>query len=101
MALNTDGVGGPDHRQLEPDRALATKAGGARARRLSLSLSLTPMVASDPDRSWRARRRAWRMPGSCGRCRTGLCAPKGGIPENRQKLLGLHSRDGCYELLAV
>jgi hypothetical protein len=30
-----------------------------------------------------------------------LCAPKGGIPENRQKLLGLHIRDGCYELLAV
>jgi hypothetical protein len=30
-----------------------------------------------------------------------LCAPKGGIPENRQKLLGLHGRDGCYELLAV
>jgi hypothetical protein len=30
-----------------------------------------------------------------------LCAPKGSIPEDRQKLLGLHSRDGCYELLAV
>jgi hypothetical protein len=29
------------------------------------------------------------------------CAPKGGIPENWQKLLGLHSCDGCYELLAV
>jgi hypothetical protein len=30
-----------------------------------------------------------------------LCAPKVRIPENRQKLLGLHGRDGCYELLAV
>jgi hypothetical protein len=61
--------GGPDHSQLEPARALATRAGGTRARRLSLSL--TPIVASDPNRSsWRARRGASRMRGSCGRCPT-------------------------------